>query len=162
MDLISCLKDDHESIHKLISNLDRQDDVKLKRQTFVELLIVVRMHMRAEESAVYAKCLKVKNAETNEMAIEGYDDHRLLEDYVYKIKASPSDEVWVSRVNTYCQILQLHIAVEETDFFPEIKERLSDFELQQSAILYLQAKKTQELELRSAEAFGYSKRFFMN
>lgn len=162
MNLISYLKEDHERIHKLISKLEQDEDIKKKRQTFTELLIVVRIHMRAEESAVYAKCLKLKEPETSEMAIEGYDDHQLLEDYIYKIRASPNDDVWLSRVTTYCQILQLHIAVEESDFFGEIRSLFSDFDMQQAEILYLQAKKSHELELRGAEAFGFSKRFFLN
>lgn len=160
MDIITCLKDDHDIIRKFMQQLESAEDFASRKHIFSELFVAVRSHFRAEETALYARCLNLKSLETNELALDGYEDHHLLEDFVYKIKTAENEDLWNTRVKTFCQILELHLAAEESDFFPELKNYFSPIDLQKAAVTYLQTKKSEEIE--AGQDFGLEKRTYLN
>lgn len=144
MDLVSLLKDDHEIIRKFIQEVESSESLPIKTKIFSEMLIFVRAHFRAEETALYAKSLRSAVYELNDLALDGYEEHHLLDDLVYRIKsARAEDPLWLSRVSDYCQILDLHLVGEEADFFPELKNYLTGTELDRAAVVYLKAKKSE-------------------
>lgn len=144
MDLLTCLQDDHDTIRKYLQLLDETDDFQARRNLFADLFVAVRAHFRAEQAAVYSRCMNIKNSDANGMALDGYEDHRLLEDFVQKIRVADTEYLWNMRVKTFCQILELHLASEESDFFPELRRFLTSSERQRAAVLYLQTKKYEE------------------
>lgn len=144
MDLVSSLKDDHEIIRKFIQEIESEESMAIKNKIFTEMLIFVRAHFRAEELALYSKSLKSTNYEINELGLDGYEEHHLLEDLVYRIRnAKSGDSVWLSRVKDYCQILDLHMAGEEADYFPELKNYFTEAELEKAAVVYLKSRKSE-------------------
>ncbi len=144
MDLVSLLKDDHEIIRKFIQEIESSDSLPIKAKIFSEMLIFVRAHFRAEETALYAKSLRSAAYELNDLALDGYEEHHLLDDLVYRIRSARSeDPLWLSRVSDYCQILDLHLVGEEADFFPELKNYFTGTELDRAAVVYLKAKKSE-------------------
>lgn len=156
MDLVSSLKDDHQIIRKFIQEIEGSDSLPIKAKVFSEMLIFVRAHFRAEESSLYVKCLRSAVYELNDLALDGYEEHHLLDDLVYRIKgAKTGDPLWHSKVTDYCQILDLHLAGEEADLFPELKNFFTGTELDRAAVAYLKAKKFElilaEQELNSFE-----------
>lgn len=144
MDLVSSLKDDHEIIRKFIHEIESSDSLPVKAKIFSEMLIFVRAHFRAEETALYAKSLRSAVYELNDLALDGYEEHHLLDDLVYRIKGVRlEDPAWHSRVSDYCQILDLHLVGEEADFFPELKNYYTGTELDRAAVVYLKARKSE-------------------
>lgn len=144
MDLVSSLKDDHEIVRKFIQELESEESLAIKHKIFAEMLIFVRAHLRAEEMALYSKSLRSTNYEISELGLDGYEEHHLLEDLVYRIKNARSDDsVWLVRVKDYCQILDLHMAGEEADYFPELKNYFTDAEMDRAAIVYLKSRKSE-------------------
>lgn len=144
MDLVSSLKDDHEIIRKFIQEIEASDSLPIKAKIFSEMLIFVRAHFRAEETALYAKSLRSAVYELNDLALDGYEEHHLLDDLVYRIKGvRTEDPIWHSRVTDYCQILDLHLVGEEADFFPELNNCFTGTELDRAAVVYLKAKKSE-------------------
>lgn len=144
MDLASSLIDDHEIIRKFIQELEAAESLVIKNKIFTEMLIFVRAHFRAEEIALYSKSLRSANYEISELGLDGYEDHHLLEDLVYRIKNARSDDsLWLSRVKDYCQILDLHMAGEEADYFPELKNYFTEAELNKAAVVYLKSRKSE-------------------
>lgn len=144
MDLVSSLKDDHEIIRKFIQELESEESLVIKNKIFTEMLIFVRAHFRAEEVALYSKSLRSANYEINELGLDGYEEHHLLEDLVYRIKNTRFDNsVWLARVKDYCQILDLHMSGEEADYFSELKNYFTDSELEKAAVIYLKSRKSE-------------------
>lgn len=142
MDLVSSLKDDHEVIRKFIQEIESSESLPIKAKVFAEMLIYVRAHFRAEESSLYVKCLRSDVYELNDLALDGYEEHHLLDDLVYRIKsAKTGDPLWLSKVTDYCQILDLHLTGEEVDLFPELKNFFTGTQLDRAAVVYLKAKK---------------------
>lgn len=156
MDLIDCLINDHKIIRKFILELDSTENYKIKNKIFIELLIFLRAHFRAEEIAVYSKSLKSLSYEMNEMALDGYEEHHLLEDLVYRIKnAEKDDQQWLSRIKDFCQILELHLDSEETDYFPELKNNLDRVDLDKAVIIYLKNKKAELILAEQDQSRNY-------
>ncbi len=144
MDLVSLLQDDHDIIRKFIQEIESSDHLPVKARIFAEMLNFVRAHFRAEETALYAKSLRSAVFELNDLALDGFEEHHLLDDLIYRIKnVKIDDPLWLSRVKDYCQILDLHLVGEEADFFPELKNFLSVTELDRAAVVYLKAKKSE-------------------
>lgn len=156
MELIDCLISDHDIIRKFISELDSTDNNKIKNKIFIELLVFLRAHFRAEEMAVYSKSLKASNYEINEMTLDGYEEHHLLEDLIYRIKnAEKDDQLWISRIKDFCQVLDLHLSSEETDFFPELKNYFNRVDLDKAAIIYLKNKKAELILAEQDQSRNY-------
>lgn len=144
MDLVSSLKDDHEIIRKFIQEIETSESLPIKAKIFSEMLMFVRAHFRAEETALYAKSLRSAVYELNDLALDGYEEHHLLDDLVYRIKGvRTEDPIWLSRVTDYCQILDLHLVGEEADFFPELNNYFTGTELDRAAVVYLKTKKSE-------------------
>lgn len=144
MNLISSLQDDHDIIRKFIQEIESSESLPIKARIFTEMLIFVRAHFRAEETALYSKSLRSSVYELNDLALDGYEEHHLLDDLIYRIRnAKADDALWLSRVKDYCQILDLHIVGEEVDFFPELKNYFTETELDRAAVVYLKTKKSE-------------------
>lgn len=144
MDLVSSLKDDHDIIRKFIQEFEAAESFAVKNKIFTEMLIFVRAHFRAEEMALYSKSLRSSIYEMNELALDGYEEHHLLEDLVYRIRnAKEDDDLWLSRAKDYCQILDMHLASEEADYFSELKNHFAPVELDRAAVAYLKFKKSE-------------------
>lgn len=145
MDLVSFLQDDHDIIRKFIYELGATETLPVKKKIFSEMLIFIKAHFRAEEMALYSKSLRTTIYELNEMALDGYEEHHLLEDMVYKLKnlTSYDEDLWLATTKDFCQILDLHLAGEEADFYPELKNYFSQIGLDKAAVIYLKAKKSE-------------------
>ncbi len=144
MDIVSALTDDHDVIRKFIQELELAESLPIKNKIFTEMLIFVQAHFRSEETSLYSKSLRSPFYEMNEFALDGYEEHHLLDDLVYRIKnAKHDDTLWLSRVKDFCQILDLHLAGEEADFFPDLKNYFTPVELAKAAVVYLKCKKSE-------------------
>ena len=144
MDLVSSLKDDHEIIRKLIQELESAENLAIKNKIFTEMLVFVKAHFRAEEMALYSRSLRSPILELNEIALDGYEEHHLLEDLVYDIKiAQQNNSLWLAGVKEFCQILDLHLASEEADYFPELENYFTKVELDRATVVYMKSKKSE-------------------
>ena len=149
MELAGYIYDDHEVIRKFIQEIESAENVKIKNKIFTEMLPFLHAYFQAIETALYSKSLSSNIYELNELALDGYEEHHLIEDLVYRIRNSKKDEVlWLSRINDFCQILDLHLSAEEVDYYAEIKNYFTPVELDRAAVIYLKAKKS---ELIAAE-----------
>lgn len=149
MDLVSYLKEDHESLRKFIQEVESADNSKVKEKIFSEMCIFLHAYFRAVETSVYARCLKLNIFELNELALDGYEEHHLIEDLIYRIKDCRNEEaLWITRLHDFCKILDLHLAAETADYYPELKNHFSFIELERAAVIYLKTKKS---ELNAAE-----------
>lgn len=156
MDFISTLQDDHDIIRKFMLEIDSNENLQIKAKIFAEMLIYVRAHFRAEEMALYTKSLRSPVYELNDLALDGYEEHHLLDDLIYKIRnVRPEVDLWLTRVKDYCQILDLHLVGEEADFFPELKNYFSPPELDRAAVIYLKARKFELILAEQEETKQY-------
>jgi hemerythrin superfamily protein len=162
MELVTYLKNDHDEIRSIINELETIDDISRQKKIFAQLLVFMRAHFRAEEISVYSKSLRITNMEMNELALNGYEEHHLLEDFIYKIKTTRDPQLWQDQVRSFCQILRLHLTVEEADYFPELKNHFSDIDLDKAAVLYLKTKKSEENEAQQNQSFIFETRDQLN
>lgn len=146
MELIDYLKEDHDAIRLLIHEIDMDGDMGRKKRIFTELNVLLRAHFRAEELVLYSKSLKIKDPEIDKIALDIYEEHRFLEDFIYKIQSSENEEIWKTRVRIFFQILEINLDTKEGGYFVELRKRFSALQLAQAAVLYLKAKKFEEAQ----------------
>lgn len=158
MDLINYLKQDHDTIRILMHEADLTDDLKIKKVIFNELSQFLRTHFRAEELILYSKSLSLKMNEVNKVILDLYEEHRFIEDFIFKINSSDEEDIWKTRLKIFLQIVEINFDSKESDYFTYLRKHLSESELEQAAILYLKAKKFEAASDRSGRSFksGYT------
>lgn len=149
MDLLTYINDDHEIIQKFIKDIDATENLKIKDKIFNEMIVFMKAYFRAIEASLYTKSLRTNIFELTELALDGYEEHHLLEDLIYRINNNKKEEdLKLNRMKDFCQILDLHLTAESTDYYPELKSFFTSIELEKIAVSYL---KTKKLELASYE-----------
>ena len=155
MELISYLKADQKNIRRLLKDMDSSESIQLKRELFNELSDLLDAHFKAEELAVYTSSLK--KPMLSDFAIKGFEEHNLLEDLLCKIKFSNDQDFWESQLNVFCQVLDMHLKEEETEFFPQIKKNYKAVESDRAAVLYLKIKKSEGVKNQQSKKYKIEK-----
>lgn len=157
MELIDYLKDDHNIIRKFIKEFKSEENIKIKHKIYTELIIFLLAHFRAEETAVYSRSLKSFIREANELALDGYEEHHLLEDLIFRIKNYKNDDpLWLWQIEEFFQILDMHLSAEEADYFSELKSHFTAIEIDRVTVIYLKVKKFELALAQQEQGGGYN------
>jgi hypothetical protein len=132
MNAITLLKQDHEDVKKMLSELDDTTEraVKTREQTFTKLKADLEVHEAIEEEIFYP-ALK-EHPKTKDIALEGYEEHHVVDTVMGEMLDLPvSDETWTAKFSVMKENLEHHIEEEETDMFVKARKIFSDEELEQ-------------------------------
>lgn len=102
-------------------------------------------HARSEEKTLYAvlreQAVQLKMVETNEMANQAYEEHRMVDDLLIDLKRTETtNESWLSKLKVLKKNIEDHIREEEEQLFSKAKNILSFEEQFRLAEAYKQAK----------------------
>lgn len=132
VDALTMLKNDHDEIKELMSQLDAQSDDKSsdKETVFTMLSQKLQLHEALEESIFYPAMKQ--HPKTKELALEGYDEHEELDEVMLQIKGLDfMDAGWPDKVKAMKEKLEHHIQEEEEELFPKAQQVFSEEELQE-------------------------------
>ena len=151
MDLVSYLKADHDAIRKAIAPVrslihsDANLTEALLSDPLHELNILWTAHSKAEERTVYVHSTKLSSAELRDFALEGLEEHAIIEELISKIAAFQKADLSVERLRALCDMILLHLDQEEKDYFPLLGRNFSKAELDTAAVAYLQQKRSEQV-----------------
>ena len=134
MDAISLLKDDHQTVRKLLKELD--DTTNRAEKTRPELLATIAMELRvhsAIEEEIFYPAFKAAGdkADDGKMYFEALEEHRAAGDLVLPdlLATDVTSDQFSGRAKVLMEMIQHHAGEEEKEMFPRARELLSNEEL---------------------------------
>ena len=126
------LKKDHEDARGLLARLMAAVTVPEKQDLVAQLRMELIPHARAEEKIFYDTLGAF--AETEDLAIEGGEDHELIEVLLDELQAlGPAHEGWHMKAAGLKETIERHIEHEESVLFEHARQVLAPEEAQMMA-----------------------------
>ena len=130
MDAVKLLKQDHDEVKKMLTDLENTTERAEKTRTegLATLKHELEIHEAIEEEVFYP-ALK-EHPKTKELALEGYEEHHVVDMVMAEIEGvEPSDETWMAKFTVMKENLEHHIEEEEGEMFPQAEQVFDDSEL---------------------------------
>jgi hemerythrin-like domain-containing protein len=123
MDAITLLKQDHDKVKKMLSELDETTERALKTREglFTKLKEELQAHETIEEEIFYP-ALK-EHPKAKELVLEGYEEHNVVDLVMGEIDETPfDDERWGAKLTVMKENVEHHIDEEESEMFKQARD----------------------------------------
>jgi hemerythrin-like domain-containing protein len=130
MDAITLLKDDHQKMKKLLTELESttEQGVKTREQLFTKVKEELTVHETIEEEIFYP-ALK-GHPKTKEITLEAYEEHGVVDMVMAEIEGlSYDDEKWGAKFKVMKENIEHHIEEEENEMFKQARDVFETQEL---------------------------------
>jgi hemerythrin-like domain-containing protein len=134
MDAISLLKDDHQTVRKLLNEL--AETTSRAEKTRPELLATIAMEIRvhsAIEEEIFYPAFKAagEKADDGKMYFEALEEHRAAGELVLPdlLETDVTSDQFSGRAKVLKELIEHHAGEEEKEMFPRARELLSKEEL---------------------------------
>jgi hemerythrin superfamily protein len=128
MDAITLLTSDHDEVRSLFEQFrtaNEADDMtrmkELQKQIFSEL----ETHTRIEEDIFYPAVRDTDEEELAETVDEGIQEHHVVKVLMREIEDVSGDDTFIAKMKVLMENVEHHAEEEETDMFPDLRERMS-------------------------------------
>ncbi len=131
MDAVDLLKDDHEKVKKLLSDLDSTTErgVKTREELFAKVKQELTVHESIEEEIFYP-ALK-EHPKAKDLVLEAYEEHHVVDMVMAEISEVPfDDETWGAKLTVMKENVEHHIEEEEDEMFKQARQVFSKEELE--------------------------------
>ena len=145
MDAITLLKQDHEKVSGIFSQLDETTErgVKTREELFTKLKQELDVHAHIEETIFYP-VLK-QETETREITLEGFEEHHVIKTLLRELEANDvGSERWTAKLKVLMENVELHVEEEEGEMFKSAREVLSKDRLEDLGMRMEAEKKAQQ------------------
>jgi len=144
MDIVERLRQEHEEIQTAFAEMlnSEIDDAERYGRQFMDLMIRLESHERAEEQTVYAQLQT--DLDIRPIALQALEEHRIARMLMRDLAdVEITEETWLPRLVVANNVVSLHIQIEEGNVFPILqqafeedgREKLDrDFEMLKSSI----------------------------
>lgn len=132
MDAIKLLTDDHETVSKLLKQIDETTDraVKTREELFTKLKRELTVHEMIEEEIFYP-ALK-DHPRAREIVLEAYEEHNVVDMVMAEIEGvAYDDETWAAKFTVMMENIEHHVEEEETEMFKQARQVFDRAELEQ-------------------------------
>jgi hemerythrin-like domain-containing protein len=132
MDAMSLLKEDHQKVTKLLSELESTTErgVKTREELFTKVKRELVVHEAIEEEIFYPAMKQ--HPKTKEIALEGYEEHHVVDTVMAEIEGvAYDDEKWGAKLKVMKENLEHHIDEEEGEMFKQASQVFDQDELAQ-------------------------------
>jgi len=132
MDAVTLLKDDHDTLKKILDDLDSTTErgVKTREELFTRVRRELEVHEAIEEEIFYP-ALK-EHPKAKELVLEAYEEHNVVDMVMAEIEETPyDDERWGAKLTVMKENIEHHIEEEEGEMFPQARQILERSELQE-------------------------------
>jgi hemerythrin superfamily protein len=128
MDAITLLTNDHDEVRSLFEQFrtanEAEDTARMKelqKQIFSEL----ETHTRIEEDIFYPAVRDTDEEELAETVDEGVQEHHVVKVLMREIEDVSGEDTFVAKMKVLMENVEHHAEEEETDMFPDLRERMS-------------------------------------
>ncbi len=124
MDVIEIILEDHKPLKALIKVIKNPDrPLSERRAAFNKFAPLLIAHAKPEEKALY-RFMK-RDAGLRELGLEGDTEHALAEQLLGETEQTDADDLFSARIKVLAELVEHHIAEEESKLFPELRRRIS-------------------------------------
>lgn len=134
MDAIAVLTSDHDEVRGLFEQFKQAKEAddsarmhELQKQIFSEL----ETHTRIEEDIFYPAVRELDEEELTETVAEGIQEHHVVKILMREIEEVTGDETFESKMTVLIENVEHHAEEEETDLFPDVREKMGEPRLQE-------------------------------
>lgn len=146
MTIYQTLKNDHDTVEKLLQKLKKGQGPKIDERTFETLKTEVLLHAHAEEKVFYA--VLREHREAQELVRHATREHKQLEDLLEEMSdLDPQTEEFKARLEELRGAIEDHVEEEEGDVFETARKLVSDEEARRMEDSFLQEKERLKKEL---------------
>lgn len=134
MDAIQLLTADHDEVRGLFEQFrqameaDDMDRMKeIQKQIFSEL----ETHTRIEEDIFYPAVRETDEEEMNEEVDEGIQEHHVVKVLMREVEEVSGEDTYQAKMKVLMENVEHHAEEEETDMFPDLREKWSQERLEE-------------------------------
>ena len=141
MNAFTLLKADHEKVAGILESIDKTTEraTKTREELFTRLKQELDLHAEIEEQILYPALEEIE--ETREIALEAYEEHRLVKQLLGELEAAPKDdEQWTAKFTVLKENIEHHVEEEEGAMFKKARRALSEKQIEEIGERLQQAK----------------------
>lgn len=130
MDALQLLKDDHDKVKKMLSEMEETTEraVKTRTEMLQTLKQELTLHEVIEEEIFYPAMQEHPKAQ--ELVLEAYEEHNVVDTIMSELEAtSVEDETWHAKFMVMKENLEHHIEEEEGEMFKQARQVFEKDEL---------------------------------
>ena len=130
MNAFALLKADHEKVAGMLETIENTTERALKgrAELFARLKEELDLHAKIEEEILYPALEEIE--ETREIALEAYEEHRLVKQLLGELEAEPKNsEEWTAKFTVLKEDIEHHVEEEEGEMFKKAKQALTKEEI---------------------------------
>lgn len=155
MDALELLKSDHDKVRGLFNDFRsaaEQDDAARMGELCSEVFNELTVHTSIEEEIFYPAVREAGGEELNEQTDESWEEHHVVDVLMEEIRAlDPGDAAFKAKMTVLMENVEHHAQEEEDEMFPQVRELMSNDDLQAMGQKLQEAKKRMELSSTSKE-----------
>ena len=143
-DAIVMLKDDHKQIRKVFKDFEAAGEhAEVRKGQLVDRMIeLLTQHTYIENEVMYPR-VRALLPELEDDVLESYEEHHVADVLVTELAGmKPSDERFDAKTTVLMENVTHHMAEEEQDWFPKVREGLGRKVLQEIGEAMIEAKKS--------------------
>jgi hemerythrin superfamily protein len=142
-DAIVLLRDDHKKVRKLFREFQAAGDraVKKKGRLVSQIITELTVHTYVENEVMYPEVRKLL-PDLDDDVLESYEEHHVADVLCAELHAlPPEDEHFSAKAMVLIELVSHHMAEEEQDWFPKVRDGLKRKQLQELGARIEKAKK---------------------
>ncbi len=132
MDATELLKQDHDTVRQMFVEFrsakeggDEQEMRNLQKRIFEEL----ETHTRIEEDIFYPYVRNLGDEDLTDTVAEGIQEHHVVKTLMTEVSKVSTQETFEAKMTVLMENVEHHADEEESELFPELRERLTDDQL---------------------------------
>ncbi len=152
MDAITLLKDDHKTLEQLFKRFEKAGpNARVEKRRLVDRMIEELSRHASIEELVFYPAARATVAETDDITLESLEEHHVVKLLLAELNGmDPEHERFDAKVTVLIENVRHHVAEEETEFFPKVRDALSRSDLAEMGETLAAAKATAPTKPRPA------------
>jgi hypothetical protein len=148
MDALTLLKDDHDKMRKLLTELESTTErgVKTREELYATIKGELMVHEAIEEEIFYP-ALK-DHPKAKDIVLEAYEEHHVVDTVMAELEGLPvDDETWGAKAKVMKENVEHHMEEEEGEMFKQARQVFDRDELEELGERMATRKKSAQQEL---------------
>jgi hypothetical protein len=132
MDALTLIKEDHQKMRKLLTELESTTErgVKTREELYATIKGELMVHEAIEEEIFYP-ALKA-HPKAKDIVLEGYEEHHVVDTVMAELEGLPvDDEAWGAKAKVMKENVEHHMEEEEGEMFKQARSVFDREELEQ-------------------------------
>jgi hemerythrin superfamily protein len=131
LEAIQLLESQHREVERLFQAIGTGGNGKEMQGTVTQIVDKLTLHTAIEERHFYPA---VRAADTEDLIDDAYEDHREFKELCLQLlDIGPTDENYQAKVEELQGLVEEHVAIEESELFPMVRDLIEPSELQSLA-----------------------------